>query len=282
MLYYFSIVGISVCWDVPFPIKITAESVPFQLHVPPEMIDLTVKFTAVAELAKVPENAVYESGAYFSDECVCYCDLPDTAPFACRSGDLRTGKLLFEYVAGYESRFSTSQCIMNYLGFETMLLAHDALLLHSSFIRLVSGCGILFSAPSGTGKSTQAELWRRCRHAEVINGDRAGLKRTNDTWTAWGLPYAGTSGIYRNDSASICAVVALRQSKTNAIRRLNPAQAIFYLYPELTLHRWEVVSVSQAMNLLTDLVSSVPVFLLECRADEDAVSLLENTLKEVI
>lgn len=72
-----------------------------------------------------------------------------------------------------------SRNICDLLGLERLLLSRQGLLLHASFIRWQDR-GILFSAPSGTGKSTQADLWVRHRGAEVINGDRAALRRSAD------------------------------------------------------------------------------------------------------
>lgn len=245
-----------------------------------EDADLTVRYIPVPQLPKVPEGSIFESIGYFTGSSVYYCDHEKDLPYARLTSDLSNNVLTLEYVEGFEKRFATSQNIINHLGLESLLLMHDILLLHCAFIR-VDNRGILFSAPSGTGKSTQAELWRKCRNADILNGDRAGLCKCDDQWTACGLPYAGTSGIYRNDSAPIQAVVVLRQAKENAVRRLRPAEAMRYLYPELTLHRWEPVSVNDAMDLLTDLVISVPVFLLECRPDEEAVNVLEQALMEV-
>lgn len=282
MLYYFSIAGISVGWDIPFPISVTAESAPFELDAEPERLDVRIAFSPVECLPLPPAGAVYECGHYFADNRVFYCDSPDAAPYACLTADFPAGMLRLAYLPGYESRFSNSQSVLNCVGLETILLWHRTLLLHSAFICTGDGRGILFSAPSGTGKSTQAELWKRYRSAEILNGDRAGLVKRDGCWIASGLPYAGTSGIYRNASAPLSAIVVLRQAQKNAIQRLHPAPAIRYLYPELTLHRWESDSVAQAMDLLSDLVASVPVFLLECRPDEEAVNLLDATLKEVM
>lgn len=282
MFYYFSVSGISICLDIPFPVKISAESVPFLQQSKPEHTDVTVSVTPVALLPKPPESAIYESGTYFSGMSVFYCDHPEDDPYARLTADPASDTLMLEYRSEFENRFTTSHGIINHMGLETLLLMQRVLLLHSSFIRLKSGYGILFSAPSGTGKSTQAALWHKHRQADIINGDRAGLCKPGNSWTAWGLPYAGTSGIYRNESAPIQSIVCLRQSKENVIRRLKSSDAMWYLYPELTLHRWEPASVETAMDLLMNLVSEVPVFLLECRPDEESVAVLEEVLKEVI
>ena len=50
--------------------------------------------------------------------------------------------------------------IWNYLAFENVLINHTGFILHSSFISWQNN-GILFTAPSGTGKSTQADLWKK-------------------------------------------------------------------------------------------------------------------------
>ncbi|MEE1312349.1 MAG: hypothetical protein UHS41_01185, partial [Lachnospiraceae bacterium] len=153
------------------------------------------------------------------------------------------------------------------------------LLLHSSFIRWNSQ-GLLFSAPSGTGKSTQADLWVKYEGAEIINGDRAGLRKLDKGWTAYGLPYAGSSGVYRNESAPVKSIIVLRQAKENRIRPLGPAEAVRYLYPEITVHQWDSDFVKQVMDLLTDLVLNIPIYLLECLPDQGAVDLVKRTIFE--
>lgn len=69
---------------------------------------------------------------------------------------------------------------------ERRMLQKDSFILHSAYIRH-RGRAILFSAPSGTGKSTQASLWAQYAGAEIINGDRALLQKVQDCWMARGL-----------------------------------------------------------------------------------------------
>ena len=114
--------------------------------------------------------------------------------------------------------------------------------------------------------------------AEILNGDRAGLRQIEGKWTAFGLPLAGSSFIYRNESALLEGIVVLRQAGKNRIRRLKPVEAFRYLYPETTVHQWHRPSAEKAVSLLMDLISQVPVFLLECRPDEEAVRLLKETI----
>lgn len=143
------------------------------------------------------------------------------------------------------------------------------LILHSSFINWQNN-GILFSAPSGTGKSTQADLWNRYENTEIINGDRAGVRNVDGVWSAYGLPVAGSSGIYKNKKAQISHIIVLRQGKENKLTRLSPRDAFIKIYSETTVHTWDAEFQSNILNMISDLVQNVPVYLYECLPDESA------------
>ena len=123
-------------------------------------------------------------------------------------------------------------------------------MIHAAFIRWQEK-GILFTAPSGTGKSTQAELWKKYEGADILNGDRAAVRR--DESGCW-------------------------QAEENRIRRLGMLEIIQKLYPETTVHQWEPDFIEKALTLLTELAGEVPIYLLECRPDRGAVEAVKNVL----
>lgn len=151
--------------------------------------------------------------------------------------------------------------------------------LHSSLVRRREGDAILFTAPSGTGKSTQAGLWEQFAGAETLNGDRSMIRRVDGVWTAFGSPFAGTSGIYRNEHAPIRALIVLRQAPENTIRRLSLAEAFRAIYSESVVPRWHQDAHQRVISLVTEIVSEMPVYLLACTPDERPVTLLRNTLE---
>ncbi|MDD7389389.1 MAG: hypothetical protein PUG60_06985 [Lachnospiraceae bacterium] len=207
-----------------------------------------------------------------------YCPTPQDPPYACTVCSESEPKIITcFYRKSKESYLNYSHNICDILSLETLLLHYNGFILHSSFIRWQQQ-GILFSAPSGTGKSTQADLWVEYEGAEIINGDRAGLRLIDGVWQAYGLPYAGSSHIYRNENAPVAAVVVLRQAKENRIRRLRAAEAIRFLYPEVTAHHWDREFVDRILNLLMELTAAVPVYLLECLPDRGAVELVKDTI----
>lgn len=249
-----------------------------------ERSDMELLFSMADRTLFLPSGGYWKSDRYYVEKLeerrIYYCPTHKEAPYACTRWNTDVPKTIFcQYVKGKESYLNYSHNLCDIMGLETLLLNHAGLLLHSSFIRWNSQ-GLLFSAPSGTGKSTQADLWVKYEGAEIINGDRAGLRKLDKGWTAYGLPYAGSSGVYRNESAPVKSIIVLRQAKENRIRPLGPAEAVRYLYPEITVHQWDSDFVKQVMDLLTDLVLNIPIYLLECLPDQGAVDLVKRTIFE--
>lgn len=160
---------------------------------------------------------------------------------------------------------------------ERRMICRDSLILHCAYM-VYRGRAILFSAPSETGKSTQAGLWERYRGSRTVNGDRALLRKIGGVWNACGWPVCGTSEICHVEDAPVFAVVMLRQGKVNQAERLSPVQAFTQLYAQVTINPWNRDFVSRAMNGIEDLIGSVPVWQLTCDISEAAVVCLETAL----
>lgn len=163
------------------------------------------------------------------------------------------------------------------LALERRMIGHSSLILHCAYV-VYQGKAILFSAPSGIGKSTQAELWERYRGGTTVNGDRALLRKINGAWTACAWPVCGSSEICKLGDFPIRSVVMLKQGKINDIKRLSPIQAFTQLYAQVTINQWNRTFVQHAMELIEDLIGQVPVYQLTCNMTENAVSCLEHAL----
>lgn len=160
---------------------------------------------------------------------------------------------------------------------ERRMIVHGALILHCAYIEC-RGKGILFSAPSGVGKSTQAALWEKYRNGKVINGDRALLRKDDGKWMACGWPVCGSSGICHQKNVPIHAIVMLQQGQENQVVRLSPGKAFGQIYPQITINQWNPEFVQTAMNGIEDLILQVPVWELTCDISEGAVQCLEDVL----
>ena len=279
-IYYVSLAGYVVKMRLEKDIIINERLQPFILQIKEAKEDFVLDVCSCDKLPEVSSGGCWRGSEYYvydgHEFYIFHANEVGKAPFAV-THFREDGNVSLLYLSGYEHYFTGSSGIFNRIGAEQLFLQHNRLMLHASFVKYKEK-GILFSGPSGIGKSTQAELWRRTMEAEVINGDRVAVGLSNEKWTAWGIPYAGTSGIYCNGRAQISALVVLKQAKENRICKLSGAEALRYLYPEITIHQWDTKFVEKVICLLTTLISAVPVFLLECLPDESAVLMLQEKL----
>lgn len=172
---------------------------------------------------------------------------------------------------------SIDTMFVSLLALERRMIERNSMVLHSAYIHY-KGKAILFSAPSGTGKSTQAGLWEQYRGADTVNGDRSLLSCIEGVWTAQGWPVCGSSRICHLRALPIHAIVMLRQAPENTVRRLHPAQAFAQLYSQITANRWNQPAHLRTIGLIEQLVGQVPVFELGCTISEQAVECLEQAL----
>lgn len=168
---------------------------------------------------------------------------------------------------------------LQYVVLSEFLIHHNAVILHSSLID-VDGKGIVFTAPSQVGKSTQANLWEQYRHAEILNGDRAIIRKQVEGYIAYGSPFAGSSAIYKNRSTQLETIVVLKQAEENRVRKIGAKEAFLNLLSQISLLQGSKNSVDAHMEWLLQWMEQVPVYLLECRPDEEAVSVLWNKIEE--
>ena len=153
----------------------------------------------------------------------------------------------------------------------------NAFLLHGSVVEL-DGQGVVFTGYSGVGKTTQAQLWEKYLHADIINGDKLFLRCSEGQTYAYGAPWKGSSPYCLNRKVPVKAVVALRQAKENSIQKLDSLACMEYFMPHLFLPHWDQACLNRALDTFDQILGSVPVYLLKCRPDEDAVLLTKEQI----
>lgn len=159
----------------------------------------------------------------------------------------------------------------------SFLSRKKALLIHSS-LSVFAGRGLMFLGPSGIGKTTQAELWMKFRGAEIINGDMVFVKQESDHFLGCGSPWHGSSPYCLNRQVPLSALIVLKQSQQNLIRRLTGFEMVSTVLNSVFLPSWYQEGYKAACDTVDVLLRTVPVYELSCRPDEDAVRLTEETV----
>lgn len=170
------------------------------------------------------------------------------------------------YAAGYLESLAIYRKICE------RLIAEDILLFHGSALAL-DGKGYLFTAPSGTGKSTHAALWRQVfgERVTMINDDKPLLKITPKRVTVYGTPWAGKGNLQTNTSVPVEGIVLLHQAPDNTIRPMTAREAYSRLLSQT--HR---VQDPQGLVHTLDLVqrlAQLPVYELGCTPNPEAALL---------
>ena len=283
MNYDYLICGLRVRFTTPWLVKTTDESRPFLIASETAgQPDLTVCFSAVDSLDAPETGGVWSINSYYltreGEQRIWHFPVRSDPPYCCVVwNEASQNTAVCHYVRGREDQIAYTRNLLELLGLETFLLRFDALILHASIVNW-RGQGILFCAPSGTGKSTQAALWEKHMGSRTLNGDRAGVRFDEGVWKAWGLPFAGTSGIYCNEYVPIKAVVLLSQGSENTISLIDPLSAFKRMLPECNAQRWDVRYMNRLIDVVSELVSSVPVYQMDCQPDYGAVRLLADTI----
>jgi len=162
---------------------------------------------------------------------------------------------------------------------EHLVARNHGFIFHCSYIDH-NGKAILFTAPSGTGKSTQADLWAKYRDSEIINGDRAAVRLAEGVLLAEGIPFAGSSQYCKNKSLPIEAIVYLGQAPKTTIRRLRGYEAFAKIWEGVSVNTWDKTDLELVSDVVQKIAERIPVFHMPCTPDESAVIVLEEALRK--
>ena len=262
------------------PVSAKTEKVLKKFSIPMEktMSDVSIVFHEVEQLPEIDGKLVYTNNIIqiYSDEAVewrqyfrLYSD--EYQPYAVSK---MTSNQIEVWYLKNKVHWGHSICpVWNVMHLENVLLSQDALILHSVYYRH-NNDGILFTAPSGTGKTTHAHLWNELGRGRIINGDKTMIQKIEGKWHACGYPFHGSAPECENVTTPLKYIVIIRQAKENQVVKLSPLEQIKYLYSEITVNQWNIKAVERVWELLEDLIYSVPVVLLECTKEKEAAELM--------
>ncbi len=142
----------------------------------------------------------------------------------------------------------------------------------------------VFTATSGTGKTTQARLWVSVfpEKVEILNGDKPILNvETGENVIVCPSPWKGKEGYGRDDIiAPLKGIILLRQRNHNRIHRMSPAEASKYLFGRICSTYSTEEDVQSGARILEDILKIVPVWLLENKGDEESALMTRKALLE--
>lgn len=280
----FNIADLSLLFCTQQPVIVTRSFESFLTEMQPDYI---IEFREVSSLKTIPSDVLLYEGISFvvaADGKNGYVrrfrDVAnDNFSYAIGTYDWLSKHITIEYLPYGQKLLQESGSYFFHVAWEALLMHEHRMMLHSACVDTPIG-GLLFSGPSGIGKSTQAGLWCRYANSRLINGDRTIIRQDKNGWLAYGSPYAGSSKCYVNDSCPIRAIIFLKQAAACSVRRLDPAEGFRKVYACLTVNSWDKDFVVSACDFAAALAASVPIYELACTPDYEAVKMLSDVLDE--
>ncbi|MBR5529254.1 MAG: hypothetical protein IKU57_02140 [Oscillospiraceae bacterium] len=156
------------------------------------------------------------------------------------------------------------------------LMQFNGYYIHSSAI-VLDGKAYLFTAPSGTGKSTHTEKWIRLFGAHYLNDDKPILRRVDGKWMAYGTPWSGKNDLSTNEGVPVGGIACLKRGEKNEIHPMAPAAALPYLMGQ-TLYHLREAAIEKKLELLNHLMVEIPIWELSCLPDDDAAYVARNAM----
>lgn len=184
-----------------------------------------------------------------------------------------------EWRSDYEPSFPYLETLALYRRIAEALVEYGIILFHGSAISL-DGEVYLFTARSGTGKSTHTRLWREVfgKRAVMVNDDKPLIKVDDSGVTVYGTPWCGKHRLGENISAPLKAICILERAEENSIHR-EDGVANFPKILSQTYRFADVYGMKKTMSLIDKMLKHVKVYRLGCNMERDAAIVAYNGMK---
>ena len=158
----------------------------------------------------------------------------------------------------------------------------DRFVFHGAAISY-GGRAFLFTAPSGTGKTTHIKLWREYigNEVDIINGDKPIIRFIDDVPYACGTPWQGKEDYGTNEMLPLRSIAFFDRGIENRAFEIPLSEAVTRMASQIYLPKENPKNTLLAMSLLDKLVRSVRLVRLECNMDIEAALVAMNAMTGV-
>ena len=152
-----------------------------------------------------------------------------------------------------------------------------AVMIHSSCISY-KGEAILFSADSGTGKSTHTSLWKELYSDDVkfINDDKPVIRLFGDQAYAYGTPWSGKTDLNSNICAPLKGIVILERGEKNVIEKVQLSEVISTVFSNIVVPNENQEIAQIALKSYNEILKKVPLYRLKCNISLEAPKIVKE------
>ncbi|MBQ7876225.1 MAG: hypothetical protein IJ316_02945 [Clostridia bacterium] len=150
------------------------------------------------------------------------------------------------------------------------IIQRDGILMHGAVIEF-DGNAYMFTAPSGTGKTTHIKQWKKLYgdRVSIINGDKPIIRNINGEFIVYGTPWCGKEHFNRNTKAPLKGIVLLSRAPENSISVVNSDEFNTFLIKQVYMPA-SVPGRLKTLDFINTMFSTIPLYSLKCNISTDA------------
>ena len=181
----------------------------------------------------------------------------------------------------YKNSFAYTESFLSFKKLSSRLAEFDAFLMHGAVIK-IRNKGIVFSAPSGTGKTTHMLRWKEVFGDEVtvINGDKPIIRQRDGHPVAYGTPWCGKEGYTSNDSVNITDICFIERAEQNSVCRVEARDAVKELMSQILIPKVPADTI-RVLGMLDDILKECSVWKIYCNKDIEAALVASEEIFKV-
>ncbi len=189
-----------------------------------------------------------------------------------------------ETYAAYKARYPDAEnSLIEYMEtgsvFYRSLISHAGFLLHASAV-VYENKAYLFSAPSGTGKSTHTSLWlKEFPGSEILNDDKPAIRIFEDGIYVYGTPWSGKTDQSINRKVPLQGIAFLERGTENKISPMPGFNALTNLLNQ-TIRPGEKECANKLLDLINQIIKKVPIYRFSCNTDPSSAHISYETMSK--
>lgn len=140
----------------------------------------------------------------------------------------------------------------------------------------------LYSASSGTGKTTHVKLWEKLYAVPVLNGDLNLLGMENDEVFVYGIPWCGTSGVYTTKKYPLGGIILLKRGTENRVCKLPQDERQLYTAQRMISPAWTEKQVDDSLLFAEKLSDRILIRQLYCTQEPSAAAVMKEYIDKYL
>lgn len=150
------------------------------------------------------------------------------------------------------------------------IISKDGILMHGAVIGF-DGNAYMFTAPSGTGKTTHINQWKKLYgdRVSIINGDKPLIRHIDGEYVVYGTPWCGKEHFNTNTKAPLKGIILLSRAPENSIETIQPDKFNPFLLKQVYLPKAGSGRV-KTLEFVDKMFAQVPLYSLKCNISTDA------------